>query len=224
MKVYHGSDTLIDKINLSKCKPRKDFGRGFYVTKLRLQAEEMAKRVANWNRSQPVVTEFEFDEYVFEDVKFNVLRFEKYTEAWFDFIMLNRLNKSGKQSHNFDIVEGPVADDDVTQRIFLYQRGQLSKEAFLEELKFHRPTHQICLCTIESLQAIEPVIDDLFTTNIDDAVTRALMERFHFSEEKAIDYYFSSKTYHSLINEDTGLYKKSWIEIYQMLLKELKLK
>ena len=67
------------------------------------------------------------DEYAFEDEKFKVLRFEKYTETWFDFVMLNRLNKSGKQSHNFDIVEDPIANDDVTQRIFLYQRGQLSK-------------------------------------------------------------------------------------------------
>ena len=65
MKVFHGSDILIDRIDLSKCKPRKDFGRGFYVTKLRVQAEDMAKRVANWRKSQPVVTEFEFDEYAF---------------------------------------------------------------------------------------------------------------------------------------------------------------
>jgi len=223
MKVYHGSDMLIDKINLSKCKPRKDFGRGFYVTKLRMQAEDMAKRVANWHQSQPVVTEFEFDEYAFEDEKLNVLRFENYTEAWFDFVMLNRLNKSGKQSHNFDIVEGPVADDDVTQRIFLYQRAQLSKEAFLEELKFHRPTHQICLCTIESLQIIEPVQDDLFTANIDDAVTQALMEDYQLSEEIAIDFYFNSKIYQSLIDENTGFFKKSWTEIYRILLTELKL-
>ncbi|MDR3189268.1 MAG: DUF3990 domain-containing protein [Prevotellaceae bacterium] len=34
MKVYHGSYLKIDKIDLSKCEPHKDFGRGFYVTKL----------------------------------------------------------------------------------------------------------------------------------------------------------------------------------------------
>ena len=67
MKVYHGSNIRIETIDLSKSKPGKDFGRGFYVTKLREQAEEMAKRVANWNHSHPVVTEFEFDEYSFEN-------------------------------------------------------------------------------------------------------------------------------------------------------------
>jgi len=222
MKVYHGSDIRIDMIDLSKSKPGKDFGRGFYVTKLREQAEEMAKRIANWNYSHPVVTEFEFDEYSFEDERFKILHFDDYTEEWFDFIMLNRKNRSKKQIHNYDIVEGPVANDDVAQRIYVYIRGQISKKDFLNELKFHKPTHQICLCTIEALQTIDPVINDLFTANTDDAIIQNLMTEFGFSEEKAIDFYFNSNTYRQLINENSGLYKKSWNEVYNILLKELK--
>ena len=37
MKVYHGSDTAIEKIDLNRCEVGKDFGRGFYVTNLRKQ-------------------------------------------------------------------------------------------------------------------------------------------------------------------------------------------
>jgi len=221
MKVYHGSNIRIETIDLSKSKPGKDFGRGFYVTKLREQAEEMAKRVANWNHSHPVVTEFEFDEYSFENEQFKTIRFNDYTEEWFDFIMLNRKNRSKKQIHNYDIVEGPVADDDVTQRIYVYIRGQISKRDFLEELKFHKPTHQICLCTIEALQTIESVVNDLFTANIDDAIIQNLMIECRFSEEKAIDFYFNSNTYRQLINENTGLYKKTWNDVYKILLREL---
>ncbi|MCL2652102.1 MAG: DUF3990 domain-containing protein [Candidatus Azobacteroides sp.] len=222
MRVYHGSDIRIDTVDLSKSKPGKDFGRGFYVTKLREQAEEMAKRIANWNHSHPVVTEFEFDEYSFEDEQFKTIRFDDYTEEWIDFILFNRKNRAKKQMHDYDIVEGPVADDDVTQRIYVYLREQISKRDFLDELKFHKPTHQICLCTIEALQTIEPVINDLFTTNIDDAVVQNLITEYGFSEEKAIDFYFNSKTFQQLIDENTGLCKKSWGEIYQILLKELK--
>ena len=159
MKVYHGSDIKINTIDLSKSKPGKDFGRGFYITKLREQAEEMAKRIANWNHSYPVVTEFEFDEYSFENERFKFLYFKDYTEEWFDFIMLNRKNRSKKQIHNYDIVEGPVADDDVSHG---------------------------------------------------------------FLEEKAIDFYFNSNTYKQLIDENTGLHKMQWNEVYQILLKELK--
>ena len=222
MRVYHGSDIRVDTVDLSKSKPGKDFGRGFYVTKLRRQAEEMAKRVADWNHSQPIVTEFEFDEYLFEDERFKVLHFNDYTEEWFDFILLNRKNRSRRQIHNYDIVEGPVANDDVTQRIYVYLRKQISKKDFLEELKFHKPSHQICLCTIEALQTIEPVMDDLFTANIDDAVIQHLMAEFGFLEEKAIDFYFNSNTYRRLIDENTGLYKRTWNEVYKILLRELK--
>ena len=42
MKVYHGSDIRIDTIDLSKSKPGKDFGRGFYE-KARLQMTMLLK-------------------------------------------------------------------------------------------------------------------------------------------------------------------------------------
>jgi len=221
MKVYHGSDIQINTVDLSKSKPGKDFGRGFYVTKLKEQAEEMAKRVANWNHSHPVVTEFEFDEYSVEDERFKILHFADYTEEWFDFILLNRKNRSKKQIHDYDIVEGPVANDDVTQRIYVYQRGKISKKDFLDELKFHKPTHQICLCSIEALQTIEPILNDLFTANIDDAVIQSLITEKGFLEEKAIDFYFNSNTYQQLMDENTELHKRPWNEVFQMLLKEL---
>ena len=98
MKVFHGSDLQINTIDLSKSKPGKDFGRGFYVTKLRKQAAKMAKRIANWNRSHPVVTEFAFDDYSFEDERFKIIQFSDYTEEWFDFIMLNRKKQVKKTS------------------------------------------------------------------------------------------------------------------------------
>ena len=31
MILYHGSNTTIDKIDLKKSKPNKDFGKGFYM-------------------------------------------------------------------------------------------------------------------------------------------------------------------------------------------------
>lgn len=44
MKLYHGSNVLIDHIDLSMSKPNKDFGKGFYLTDIREQALEMAYR------------------------------------------------------------------------------------------------------------------------------------------------------------------------------------
>ena len=44
MTLYHGSNVNIDKIDLNRCHPDKDFGRGFYLTDIREQAEQMALR------------------------------------------------------------------------------------------------------------------------------------------------------------------------------------
>ena len=87
MKVYHGSDVKIVTIDLSKCRVGTDFGHGFYVSKFLKQAEDIAVRVASWHDTIPVVTEFEFNEYAFEDNDFSVLRFDSYSDQWLDFIV-----------------------------------------------------------------------------------------------------------------------------------------
>ncbi|MDR0792647.1 MAG: DUF3990 domain-containing protein [Chitinophagaceae bacterium] len=150
MRVYHGSDTAVSIVDLQKCKPNKDFGRGFYVTKLRSQAEDMAKRVTKYNKLTPVVTEYEFDEYTYEDEDLKVLRFDDYSEDWLDFVVLNRSADKRRQAHDYDIVEVPVADDRISRNVSKYLRGKISKEDFLEMLK-HSENHQICFCTVNYL-------------------------------------------------------------------------
>jgi hypothetical protein len=59
--LYHGSNVHIKKIELQKCKPYKDFGRGFYCTTIKSQAELMAKRVAAIYSGSPAVTQFELN-------------------------------------------------------------------------------------------------------------------------------------------------------------------
>ena len=116
MKVYHGSYIEIDVIDLSLCETGKDFGRGFYVTKLCEQAEFWAKKKGNRKGKSSFVTEYDFDEFFLESSDMiKVLRFEDYNEEWLDFVVLNRKNKSRHQVHDYDIVEGPVADDKVAK-------------------------------------------------------------------------------------------------------------
>jgi hypothetical protein len=224
MRVYHGSNTEIVNIDLSKCEPYRDFGKGFYVTNIREQAEFWAERKGDNNNTTGSVSEFEFAETAFEHWKFNVLRFNDYTEEWLDFVVMNRNRNLPVPTHDYDIIEGPVADDKITQRIRFYLEDVISKETFLEELKFFKHTHQICFCTHRSLQALERIQKKKFVGNIDDAITQSLVLDYNFPESQAIDTYFESKTYKQLIDESTGLYKKKWTEVYQLLLQELKLK
>lgn len=223
MKVYHGSSVAIEEIDLNYCEVGKDFGKGFYVTKLYEQAETWAKRKGKKTQDVGVVTEFDFDEFFFENDMIKFLHFEDYNETWLDFIVLNRRNKTKYQAHDYDIIEGPVADDQINRQIDDYLNGTISKEQFLNEL-IHTPSHQICFCTVQSLQALtlyKGKIDSAIY-HIDDYVVQALMIDYEKTEIEAMDIYYTSETYSELAAEITELYKKTWQEIYEILKTELK--
>jgi len=222
MKVYHGSYTEITEIDLSKCERNKDFGQGFYVTKNRKHAEEWADRIGNRNHTVGIVTEFEFGKYLYLEKDFNILRFADYSEEWLDFIVLNRMNRTDKQAHEYDFVEGPIANDRISRRIYDYLDGIVSKANFLTELKYHEPTHQICFCTIKSLQLISKPNRKIIS-EIEDAVeniTLQLIKEENIKEEEATDILYSSAIFAQFTDENTKLYEKSWQEIYEMLREE----
>jgi len=225
MKVYHGSHIKVDEIDLSKCKPNKDFGRGFYVTKFRDHAEKWAKVIGEKHGTNGVVSEFEFSENDFTKSICKIKYFDGYSEEWLDFVVKNRDKNGETPVHDYDIVIGPVADDKVQSTLPLYLKGEISKEKFLEMLKHHEETHQICFCTLKSLQTIDS-IDDVPICNIamiSEQVIKKLIVDFKFDEEKATNLFFNSDTYSKLSDTEAKLYEKDWTETYKLLLSELKL-
>ena len=223
MKLYHGSYTEIENIDFSFCRRNRDFGRAFYVTKYREQAEFWAARKGKDKKCKGVVTEFDFDEDAFEVDELKVLRFEDYSGEWLDFVVMNRKNRKNKPMHDYDIVEGPVADDDIAQRVDNYLRGEITKEQFLIDLT-RKPSHQIAFCTTLSLQELEldKYYVDKYVIEIDNNIVKALMTDYGMSDLEATDKYYLSNTYTQLSDESTEFYKKSWQEIYELLKNELK--
>lgn len=73
MKLYHGSNLDINEIDLSKCRPYKDFGQGFYLTELEEQAVKMAKRVARIYGGEPIVNIYSFDENAIKGMTYKEL-------------------------------------------------------------------------------------------------------------------------------------------------------
>jgi len=223
MKVFHGSYIVIDKIDLEQCEVGRDFGQGFYVTGIRSQAEYWAKRKGRRKSTDGVITEFEFDERICRIMKMKALRFEEYNDQWLDFVVMNRTNKDVKQAHDYDIVEGPVADDDIAARVYDYLAEKVTREQFLNELTYKPHSHQICFCTVQSLQSLELHKEkiDVETIHIDNDIVNALMTDFGLSELETTKMYYKSKIYTQLADEATEFYKKSWQEIYEMLRVEL---
>ena len=223
MKVYHGSYIRIDSVDLSKSKSYKDFGKGFYVTKFRHHAENWANAIGENNNTEGVVTEFEYIEGSFIESICKIKRFNGYDEEWLDFIVMNRDRKKTEFIHDYDIVEGPVANDKVQNILKFYLRGKFSKEMFLEMLTYHEETHQICFCTLNSLQSLER-IDDTPTMDIvliSEQIIEALMLEKNIDENTSSDIFYSSNTFVKISNKSTGIYLKPWTEIYKILKNEL---
>ena len=224
MKVYHGSYVEIIDIDLNVCEVGKDFGRGFYVTKLREQAEFWAKKKGSKKGKNSFVTEFDFNENTCRIMKLNVLRFDDYNDDWLEFVVLNRKNDTEQQAHDFDIVEGPVANDKIATEVDKYIEGLISKEQFLSDLT-HNPSHQICFCTMQSLQTLSQPKGkiDIAVYDIGDNIVQSLMLDYEKTEIEAMDIYYTSNTYTQLADETTEYYRMPWTEIYDMLKKELKM-
>lgn len=134
MILYHGSNILIDKIDLSKSKPNKDFGRGFYLSDNEEQALEMAKFKTLTLGGEPLISIFEFDENIITNNTLKVKVFQDYSEEWADFVFANREGLDNVEE--YDIVYGPIANDTVGLQIRKLKSGNIDKVEFLNRLKY----------------------------------------------------------------------------------------
>ncbi len=157
MILYHGSNQPIDIIDLSKGKKNKDFGRGFYTTHLREQAELWAKRIADRYGGEPTVTAFEFnlEEAIADGLKVKV--FDTPDREWALFVMANRKDDSDDNRHDYDIVIGPVADDRMARLFALYEMEIINLEAVVDGLIYKNLNSQYFFASEASLKYIRHI-------------------------------------------------------------------
>lgn len=140
MKLYHGSNIEIESPDLSRSKPFKDFGQGFYLSPVHEQALALAKqKVDQFQSGTPCVTHFEWDkDAALTDPNLKIKIFDDYCQEWAEFILANRDRNRQHPVHGYDIVIGPIADDGVTFQLRRYRIGTISMEKLIEELKYAR--------------------------------------------------------------------------------------
>lgn len=155
MKLYHGSNTVIEQIELSKCKPFKDFGQGFYLTEIREQAEQMAKRTSAIYGGEPVVTEFEFDETALNAL--SVKTFEEPGEEWALFIMANRDRNKVHPIHHYDVVIGPVADDTIATLFRNFDDGIIDLQMLVNGLTYKKVSSQYLFHSAEAIKYLRRI-------------------------------------------------------------------
>ncbi len=143
MILYHGSREIVEYPEIRKAKYNKDFYFGFYCTCFKEQAERWAARYGENGY-------LNMYEYI-PNERLKYLIFDEMTEGWLDFIVACR---SG-ESHEYDIVEGPMADDTIYNYVQNYMDGKISRTAFWELARFKYPTHQISFHTICGLDTLK---------------------------------------------------------------------
>lgn len=136
MILYHGSNVAIDEIDLSKSRPGKDFGKGFYLSADKQQAIEMAESKVAFLGGEPIVSEFEFDDSIFSSGKLKVKSFITFTEEWAKFVYDNRENFSDLPIHDFDIIYGPIANDKVGAQIRNFKNGSINLDELMRRIKY----------------------------------------------------------------------------------------
>ncbi len=137
MKLYHGSNMIIDEIDLSKSKPNKDFGKGFYLSDNEEQAKAMAfQKVVQSECGTETINVYDFDEKLLTDGTLNVKVFDSYSEEWAHFVVANRNKKGQTAAHEYDIVVGPITDDKVGVQIRLFNEQYIDIMTLLSRLKY----------------------------------------------------------------------------------------
>ena len=130
MILYHASKEIVEFPEVRKTRYTKDFSWGFYCTANFQQA-------INYYSYEPNDT-------------LSVLKFDSMTDEWLDFIARCR---SG-ETHSYDIVEGPMANDTVWNYVNDFLTGRISRKQFWVLAEFRYPTHQISFHTLSALDCL----------------------------------------------------------------------
>ena len=156
MILYHGTNIDFNVIDLDKSNKYKDFGKGFYLTDIRSQAEELAAKKSRLFGGYPVIQEYEFDENLLQAGDLQVLTFSSPSPLWADFIFKNR-NRHIQFSHDYDIVIGPIADDGVAYLLGRYEEGTLTIDELSKELGYKKLNNQYFFGTEKAIKYLKRI-------------------------------------------------------------------
>lgn len=143
MEIYHGSDITVKEPLAYAGRRNLDFGKGFYTTRIKSQAQKWAFLVASRKNRNPqgIISVYELNEECLTCKDYVYKNFSVYDMEWLEFVVACR---QGKDNTNYDIVEGGVANDQVIDTVEDYENGRITAEQALDQLRYKNPNNQIC--------------------------------------------------------------------------------
>lgn len=150
MTLYHGSLEIVEHPLIREADRPLDFGTGFYTTTSLQQAQRWVK--LRMEQNQASVGFINIYEYT-PKKGLRTRRFQSANEAWVDFVHANRTVQD--YNHNYDIVTGPVANDNVYLSFNLYESGIITKRELIRRLKTYKLVDQLLFHTERSLETLK---------------------------------------------------------------------
>jgi hypothetical protein len=151
--LYHGSNIEVNTPFAKAGRKNLDFGQGFYLTKIKKQAEDWSIVIAGRKGRNyvGVVSIYRFDKEQAIKDGFRFKTFETYDIEWLDFVVSCRKGKDF--TSKFDIIEGGVANDNVIDTVEDYEKGVITAEQALGQLQYKKVNHQICILNQKVIDA-----------------------------------------------------------------------
>ena len=150
MIVFHGSTEIIKKPDTEHSLRPLDFGKGFYVTTVKEQAEKWARRkAAIFEKNKAIVNKYEMSDNF---TSLNKKQFDDDLSEWIDFVCDCR---DGKDCYKyFDVILGKVANDKVFRVVDMYHQGIWNKERAIKEMKAYPNYDQIAFITQKAIDQL----------------------------------------------------------------------
>lgn len=147
--LFHGSYISVPTPFVGLGRKKVDFGQGFYLTKLREQAQSWAETIAErkGRTTRSVVSVYELDIDTVKSSDFRVKIFDSYNIEWLEYVIDCR--RGGEMQKLYDLVEGGVANDNVIDTVEDYENGIITAEQALGQLRYKNVNHQICILNQE---------------------------------------------------------------------------
>ncbi len=176
IRLYHGSSEKIVKPELEKCKDGKDFGRGFYLTTDKSQAESFARTTIRRKIIRKEISPDKEVGYVSTFVfnaseNLNVFEFEKADVDWLHCVCAHRMHslfsELASEYLKYDIIAGKIANDRTNPTLALYMSGALGNPGSVEAddmaVRLLLPevlTNQLCFKTENAIKCLEWIVSE----------------------------------------------------------------
>jgi len=149
MIIYHGSSEVVRQPDILHSFRALDFGKGFYVTTVREQAERWARRKVVLDGGRAIVNLYQMDDDMTE---LQVRRFSDDLSDWIEFVRDCRDGKLGYQ--DYDLIIGKVANDKVFRVVDMYHSGIWDKERALKEIRVYPNYDQLAFITQKAIDML----------------------------------------------------------------------